>query len=129
MCTTEPQIHLSISLLLIVGFFQGNFCFQCSSFILTINFSGLSENQVAGNKLAILSREGFSYRELDGYELVESFKRAVSLLGLQRDSQSKRKAAPARILVPLSHRGGGPLQEAVLGQLSQEHPVSWARRT
>lgn len=96
MCTTEPQIHLSISLLLTVGFFQGNFCFQCSSFILIINFSSLSENQAAGNKLPILSREGFSYRELDAYELVESFKRAVSLLGLQKGLPEQEESGPSK---------------------------------
>lgn len=47
----------------------------------------------------------------------------------RRDSQNKRKTAPARILAPMSHGGGVPLQEAVPGLLSQEHPVSWDHRT
>lgn len=96
MCITEPQIHLPISLLLILGSFQGNFCFRCSSFILIIKFFGLIESQVAGNKLVILSREGFSYRESDAYELAGRFKGAVSLLGLQKGLPEQEESGPSK---------------------------------
>lgn len=93
---SEPQIHLPISLLLILGFFRGNVCFQCSSFILIRKFSGLSENEVAGNKLAILSTEGFSYRELDAYELAKRFKGTVSPLCLQKRLPEQEESSPSK---------------------------------
>lgn len=128
MCIWESQFHLFIFLLLILGFFQ-ILLFPMQLIHSPIKFSGFRENQVAGNKLAILSWKGFYYRELDASGIAERFKEAVSVLDLQKGLPGQQGTGPPRVLESLSHWEGGALWEAILELLSQEHPVNCDGRT